>query len=281
MFHFLRERRTLFLLAAVMATLFVLMAIQVRQDAPVESEGYLLRLVSPILRGVSSLTGGVGGVWDEYVNLRGTRARNTALTDKVTTLTMELQKLEEARIQNERLRTLLDLKEGMGVPTVAATVIGNQSTGLSHTILLDRGSSAGIRPNMPVVSAQGVVGRVWTVAPGVSKIQLITDSAAGTAVLVQRTRVQGVLIGRGTGLCSLEYVSALEDVKERDLLVTSGLEGIYPKGLPIAEVVGVGGQEGFLKEIKALPRVEFNKLEEVLILMSRNLPSAQGEAEAP
>jgi rod shape-determining protein MreC len=100
-----------------------------------------------------------------------------------------------------------------------------------------------------------------------SKVQLITDAAAGTAVLVQRTRVQGILLGRGSELCSLEYVSTLDDVKDKDLLVTSGLDGIYPKGLPVGRVGELGPRAGLLQTITVVPRVEFNRLEEVLVLL--------------
>ena len=280
MFQFLRDRRATFFLLVVVASLFVLMAVQVRQGSPVSSEGFFLRLASPLVRASSSLTGGVSGVWNDYVNLRGTRQRNAELEQEVTSLRMELQKLEEARLQNDRLRSLLDLKEGMGTPTVAAHVIANNALGLSHTVLVDRGSTSGLKPNMAVVSSMGVVGRVWTVSPGVSKIQLLTDAEAGTAVLVQRTRVQGILLGNGSELVSLEYVSTHDDVAEGDLLVTSGQDGIYPKGLPVALVDQVGDSRGILRAIQAAPRVDFRRLEEVLILLRSDIPLPEPPAPA-
>jgi len=123
-----------------------------------------------------------------------------------------------------------------------------------------------------VVGSSGVVGRVWTVSPGLSKVQLLTDAAAGTAVLLQRTRVQGILMGGGTDLCTLEYISTLEDVKEGDLVITSGLDGIYPKGLPVGRVGKVSPGEGIFWTIAVIPRVEFNRLEEVLILLRSDIP---------
>jgi len=272
MLHFLRDRRTAFLLVAVVASLFVLMAIQVRQGKGTAPDGLLLRAASPFLRAFSSVSDGVGGLWNDYVNLRGTRRRNTELQEEVTRLQMDLQKLQEAGLQNDRLRSLLDLKDGMGVPSRAASVIGNNSRGISRTLLLDRGSNDGIAPNMPVVSAQGVVGRVWTVTPMVSKIQLITDVDAGTAVLVQRTRVQGILVGRGSELCALEYVSMHDEVAKGDLLVTSGLDGIYPRGLPVGRVETVEPGRGILRSITVEPRVQFNRLEEVLVLLRSDIP---------
>ena len=275
MIQFLRERRAILLLTAILASLFVLMAVQVKRGSAPRSETALLRLASPFVRAAGAVTGGFSGLWNEYVDLRHTRSRNAALDERLTRLQLQVQQLEEARIQNERLKALLEMKEALDGSTAAARVVANRSTGLSHTILLDRGSEAGIRPNMAVVSAQGVVGRVWTVANGVSKVQLITDAAAGTAVLVQRTRVQGILLGRGSDLCSLEYVSTLDDVKDKDLLVTSGLDGIYPKGLPVGRVAELGPRAGLLQTISVVPRVEFNRLEEVLVLLRTELPEGR------
>ena len=283
MFQFLRDRRSGLILLGILALLFALMAMQIRQGGPAPQEGTLLRLASPVLRGISGMSRGLSELWGEYVNLRHTRQRNTSLEERLTLMNVRLQQLEEAGIQNHRLRGLLDLKEGMGVNSVAAIVIGNNSTGLSHTILLDRGSEAKIEPNMGVISATGVVGRVWTVSTGVSKVQLITDVAAGTAVLVQRTRVQGILLGAGADLCTLEYVLRADDVRKGDLLVTSGLDGIYPKGLAVAEVWEVSGSGGLLRRITAVPRVEFNHLEEVLVLRRNDIPIPDGllnQAEA-
>ena len=281
MSRILRDRKTAFFLLVVVASLFVLMAVQVRQGGPVASEGMLLRLASPLLRAGAAVSSVVSGIWGDYVDLRGTRRRNAELEVELTELRLELQKLEESRLQNDRLRSLLDLKEGMGTSTVAASVIANNTLGLSHTMLIDRGSASGLKPNMPVVSSMGVVGRVWTVAPHVAKIQLITDAQAGTAVLVQRSRVQGILLGSGTGLANLDYVTMHDDVVKGDLLVTSGQDGIYPKGLPVGEVDRLGEPRGVLRTIQIAPRADFRRLEEVLVLLSADIPLPEPPAPPP
>lgn len=272
MLQFLRDRRLAFMLVVILASLLVLMAIQVRRGGPSGSDSLLFRLTSPFVRAAGAVTGGIESVWEGYVDLRGTRRRNRELREEVVRLQMDQQRLEEARLQNERLKGLLELKEGMGIASVASRVIGNSSLGIARTILVDRGSESGIRPNMPVVSAQGVIGRVWTVGSGVSKIQLITDVQAGTAVLVQRTRVQGILAGRGADTCLLQYVSTHDEVAKGDLLVTSGLDGIYPRGLPVGTVIDIAPGPGILRTIAVEPRVEFNRLEEVLILLRSDIP---------
>ncbi|MGH9870378.1 MAG: rod shape-determining protein MreC [Candidatus Polarisedimenticolia bacterium] len=281
MTRLLRDRRTAFFLLVVVASLFVLMAVQVRQGGPVASEGMLLRLASPLLRAGAAVSSVVSGIWGDYVDLRGTRRRNAELEVELTELRMELQKLEESRLQNDRLRALLDLKEGMGTSTVAASVIANNTLGLSHTMLIDRGSSSGLKPNMPVVSSMGVVGRVWTVAPHVAKIQLLTDAQAGTAVLVQRSRVQGILLGNGSDMASLDYVTMHDDVAKGDLLVTSGQDGIYPKGLPVGTIDRLGESRGIVRTIQVSARADFRRLEEVLVLLSADLPLPEPPAPPP
>ncbi len=256
------------------------MTAQVRRGGESVSDRFLLRLTGPILRGASGLTTGISRYWSEYVDLRGARRRNAELNQTLAELQVELQRLEEARVQNERLRQLLDMKQGMDISMVAAAVIANNSTGVSHTILVDRGSGAGVAPNSATVAARGVVGRVWTVTRNVSKVQLITDAAAGTAVLVQRTRVQGILLGRGSDLCKLEYVSTLDDVEKGDLLITSGLDGIYPKGLPVGTVVAVSPGADGLRNILVKPRVRFNRLEEALILLGNEISLSDASPDA-
>lgn len=279
MYRFLRERRPEVLLIAVSALLFILMAVQVRGNGASGSERLLLRLLSPLVRLTAAVTGGVSGIWSGYVDLRDTRDHNQSLEANLTRLRVKAHEMEETLRENERLKALLDLKQVLPVDSLAARVIGNKSLGLSRTLLVDRGSADGVRQNMPVVVGDGVVGRVWTVAPHLAKIQLITDSDAGTAVLVQRTRVQGILQGRGDDVCSMEYVSLHDDVQEGDLIVTNGLDGIYPKGLPVGPVARIAPGPGEMRVIAVTPRVKFNRLEEVLILMSSEIASAATQPE--
>ncbi len=276
MTNFLRDRRLPILLLVVLASLFILMSVQVRRQEAGAPEGSLMRIASPAVRAVSAVSDSVAGAWSNYVDLRGARQRTASLEEQLTLLRLENQKLEEARMENSRLRTLLELRDALSVESVPANVVGSSTRGISRTLLVNRGTESGIRKNMPVVSAAGIVGRVWSVSPGLAKIQLITDSAAGTAVIVQRTRVQGILLGAGADLCTLEYIFRADDVSKEDLLVTSGLDGIYPKGLAVAEVGEVSGSGRLLRRITAVPRVDFNQLEEVLILRRTDIPVPDG-----
>jgi rod shape-determining protein MreC len=210
---------------------------------------------------------------------RESPSRIRDLEQRVARLELERQQYQEQSLENARLRALLDLKESVPLPAVAATIISNSVRGASKTCLIDKGSRAGLEPDLAVVNTQGVVGRVWSVGPGVSKVQMLIDASSGIAVLDQRSRVQGVLVGRGDQVLELRYLSPLDDVEEGDLLLSSGQEGIYPKGLPVGVVAEVRREGGFQRTIKVVPRVEFNRLEEVLVITAAGQGIQEGEPE--
>lgn len=261
------------LLVVLVVALFALMAGEIRYGPFTGPEGAMLGLFSPILEGFHSAAG-----WAQEAASYATGADSPStireLQREVMRLELEQQRLREQSIENARLRALLDLKSSLPSETLAATVLSNSSRGLAKTCLIDRGEEDGIRPDMPVVNSQGLVGRVRSVSAGVAKVQLITDAASGVAVLVQRSRVQGVLVGRGDPVLELRYVSTLDDVQPSDLLLTSGLDGIYPAGLPVGVVAEVGEGAEMLRSISVVPRVEFNRLEEVLVLAGGAPPAA-------
>ncbi|HXI04259.1 MAG TPA: rod shape-determining protein MreC [Candidatus Saccharimonadales bacterium] len=259
------------LLVAVVVSLFALMAGQIRFGPMNGVEGLLLDLISPVLKSVETVE-----TWSaeaaSFVTGSDSPGRVHDLERELAGMRLEVQRLREQSIENARLRALLDLKESLPVPVAAATVLSNAFRGVSKTCLIDKGSADGLAPDMGVVNSQGIVGRIRSVGRGISKIQLITDAASGVAVLVQRSRVQGVLVGRGDPVLELRYVSMLDDVQPHDLLVTSGLDGIYPKGLPVGVVAEVGAGAGQLRSITVIPRVEFDRLEDVLVLLRNDLP---------
>jgi len=194
------------------------------------------------------------------------------MEERIARLELQIAQCEEQRLENARLRALLSLTESLPVPSVAASVLANSVRGTTKTCLIGKGSDAGLRRNLPVVNAQGVVGRVWSVGRGISKVQLLVDASSGVAVLDQRTRVQGVLVGRGDQTLDLRYLSPLDDVAAGDLLLTSGQDGIYPRGLPVGVVAEVRELGALQRSVTVVPRVDFNGLEEVLVLTSSGLP---------
>jgi rod shape-determining protein MreC len=209
----------------------------------------------------------VNSFWNEYVNLREVRNENEALREKVSELMLLNQRQEATASEARRLQMILDLKTRTAGKNCAASVIARSPTFLSFTILLDRGSNQGVRKDNPVITTDGVVGRVVDTHASTCEVQVLVDSDAAAGAIISRTRIQGVLNGRGGLLLKLNYLLNQEDVQVGDLVVTSGLDNVYPKDLPLGRVVRVSPGESVFKEIEVFPLVNFNKLEEVLILL--------------
>jgi rod shape-determining protein MreC len=189
---------------------------------------------------------------------------------------LEAREAEEARQEARRLRGLLDLRDESSYRAVAARVIARGAVGAARTILLGSGSHDGIANNQAVITPHGVVGRVIETAPGVTKVQTLLDPNSGVAALIQRTRVQGVVIGEGEETCRMAFVSELANVEVGDVVVTSGLDEIYPKGTIIGTVSEVGEASGLTRYVQVRPEVDFLRLEEVLVLTGAPAAPAAG-----
>ena len=196
----------------------------------------------------------------------GPAARTNGSKRELDRLTLENAITNELLLENERLRDLLGFKKLHPLSSVMAQVIAKDSSPSSRTITLNKGDDDGIAKDMAVITAAGVVGRVQAVLPGTAKVILLTDPASTLAVRVQRNREEGLLEGK-LDRCALKYVSYYADIQEGDLLVTSGLDGIYPKGLPVATVVKVSKHEAnAFQTVIAQPAVSLSRMEEALVL---------------
>ncbi len=235
-------------------------------------EEAILGLASPFLKAASSVAHGVSGTWSEYVDLRGVRRDNRRLSERVDALALKAQEAEEERQEVQRLRDLLDLRDSVPWTTLAARVIARGVDGSARIVTLDRGRHDGVRLNQPVLTPRGIVGRIIEAAPGTSKVQTILDPNSGAAGLIQRTRVQGMIVGEGERACRMEYVSDLSNVEVGDVIVSSGLDQIYPKGYTIGVVESIGEGEGLTKLVELRPEVDFRRLEEVLVVLKPEGP---------
>jgi len=207
-------------------------------------------------------------VWHNYLNLVQVRRENVRLREEIKTLNQSLAAAGEALHENERLSRLLEMRKTVREPTVPAAVIGEDVTPWFRTLTIDQGSSRGVREGMPVLAAGGVVGQTIKVTPNSSRVLLLTDHASGIAALIQRSRARGVVKGSGESLCSLEFTMREEDVTVGDLVVTSGVGGVFEKGLPIGTVTMVKkGKYGIFQTVTIKPVVSTAHLEEVLVVL--------------
>ena len=228
----------------------------------------IMETYAPPLRAVSSFFAGIKSVWNDYVFLFHVQPENRELKKSLDLLTEKTVQMKELELENERLRQLLSLKERSSAKLVSAEIIARDAIGWPKTVVINKGSRDLIEKDQAVVTHKGVVGRCIDVAQNVSRVLLITDINSSVDALVQRTRSRGIAEGRGTSLCALNYVSNTEDVTVGDLVVTAGLCGIFPKGLPIGKVSRIETNNfGLFQKIELEPSVDLNKLEEVCIIL--------------
>jgi rod shape-determining protein MreC len=232
---------------------------------------------SEVQRGTMSVVDGVRGLWSGYVALQQVQEENNALKQELQSLQVTLQQERAEAQRTDNLRQLLELRDRANLETVAAEVIAGAASPDFRTVTIDKGSSEGLGTDMAVISPAGVVGRVILPSRRASKVQLLIDRNAAAGALIERTRVQGVVIGVGDGTLRMQYVPGTSDVKTGDLVVTSGIDGIYPKGFVIGTVDHTDRGAGAYHEIVVRPAVDFSRLEEVLIV--KTAPASRGLIE--
>jgi rod shape-determining protein MreC len=232
----------------------------------------ILWLTTPVERVVGWTVTGTMNAWSGYVALRGAHDRAAELSRKVNAFELERHQLLAERAEAERLRKLLSFAEATAPRAyLGARVIGVKlaPTGL-QLLTIDRGSDAGVGRLMPVVVAEGVVGRVHSVAGGSADVLVLTDRNSSIAVRVDRTRARANVRGLGKpGAAKLDYALRTEDIIEGDLLVTSGTDGVFPRGLPVGKVTELERNvHGLFQDARVLPAVDVTRLEELLVVTS-------------
>jgi rod shape-determining protein MreC len=196
------------------------------------------------------------------------RQENASLKKKLNHLEIENSKYQELLLANQRLQKLLNFQESTDEPLLPARVIGWDSSGLFKSIIIDKGEDDGLTINMPAVSSEGVVGRVVSVSAHYAQVLLITDQNSAVDGLLQRSRGRGTLKGRGSGQCYFDYVIKTRDVKVGDVIVTSGMGGMFPKGLLLGTVSEIEeSPHEFFKQVQVAPAVDLSKVEEVLVVL--------------
>ncbi len=266
------KRYRMFLVALVLILITVILySYNLRQkSATTFFERAVLTFAAPFQNGFDAVVDGIAGVWGNYLWLVDARQRNILLEKENLTLRAKLSQTDEIQLQNDRLRKLLAFVDDIDRPALPAQVIGEDASNWSRTIIINKGTRAGLQNGFPVVAADGVVGRVIKTAANSSRVLLITDASSAVAALVQRTRTRGVARGRGRDL-SLEYALRDGDIRTGDLLVTSGMGGVFPKGLPLGLVTEVKKDPfSLFQQIRAETAADFSHLEEVLVIVGED-----------
>ena len=263
--------RNLTVLAALLFAQVLGLAIQVKrpgENAPTRLiRVWAVDAVTPLEKGIVGFQNGTHSLWHNYFYLRGVRQENRELKQKIEQLEIERVRLNEDAEQAHRLQALLGFKERFIAKTLAAQVIGSSGSEQSRSIYIDKGSHDGIKPDMPVITADGIVGKVLRgVQNHVASVLLINDQTSGVGAVLEKSRLQGVLRGTPVGELILEKVMTDETVAPGERVLTSGGDRIFPKGLVVGTVTKVSpGAELFLN-IRVKPAADLGRLEEVLVI---------------
>ncbi len=233
----------------------------------------------PIYLGIDFLRQGVSGVWNHYVALVGTSRENERLREDVAELQEKLHAARDAQLENRRLKELLQYSGSLERRTIGARVVGHDVTPWFQAVFLGTGSEAGIEEGMSVVTPRGAVGRIHAARPGLSEVLLVTDGRFAADVMVERNRVRAVAEGIGGNFCRLKYVSPVHDVAVGDRIVFSGFDGAMPKGMLLGTVASVDRpKESLFQKVKVQCAVNFQDVEEVLVILSRpTIPFRSGK----
>ena len=233
-------------------------------------EGAALDTTTFFQKVVSIPIDGASGVYREYVDLRGTREENVRLRERHAELEEEVLQLREALVTSGHLQRIAEMRSDYEIPMLPSEVVGFDVGPAFRSVLMDRGRSDGVKPGQPVITFDGAVGLVTATSDGSSRTMLLLDPQSSVDAIVQRSRVRGLVMGQGTGTLEFEFATRASDVQPGDVIITSGLGGVYPKGLRLGSVDTVEEERGQLQRSATLrPAVDLSRLEQVFVLLWR------------
>jgi len=279
------RQRTGWLFTAVIVGHIILISAQVNTQRGVPVlEAVTFGAFAEVQRAATSAVATTQEGWQNYFALQQIRRDNEQLSQEVAQLRITLQQERALAQQSRTLQQTLGLRDAAEVKTMAAAVIGSGPDAFFRTMTIDKGTQDGLRQDMAIIAPAGIVGRIIMPSRRASKVQLLIDRDAGAGVMIERSRAQGVISGSGAtdelafhaGLIDLEYIPSTADVKVGDRVVTSGVDGIYPKGFVVGEIQSVEREAGEYR-IKVRPAVDFSSLETVLVVL--NAPSLTVDAD--
>ena len=278
---FINRRRAFFMLVVVVAAQFLLLSVQITRSHNIRLIRYwAVAVFDPFERSLRGILDFSTGAYNMYGHLWRAQQENQELHIQLVTAQSQVQRLSEQASEAQRLRNLLEFKNQLAFQTVGAEVIASSPGENSSAIFIDKGSDSGLTADLAVITPEGVVGKILAIFPHSAQVLLVSDPSSGVGVALAQSRVQGILKGSAGNLCNLHYVMNEETVTGGEAVITSGLDQVYPKGLPVGTVVRVGAGNIY-KEIVVKPAVDLSRLEMVLVVLkpsaaqqqAMNLPS--------
>ncbi|HEY1925613.1 MAG TPA: rod shape-determining protein MreC [Candidatus Acidoferrum sp.] len=263
------RHKSLVLLIGVVVLQVLFLAVQIRRD----SQGRLIRVwtvgaVTPFERAGASGVGGIRGVWNHYFALQHTSRDNERLVQENAELKLQLVQLQNKADEADRLAKLLNFRQShQNVPMLGARVIGASADSATQTIFLDRGERDGIRRNMGVITPDGVVGKVSESYRDTAQVLLLTDKDSGVGAMLAASRIQSPVGGVGEPLLAMKYVANDDTVAIGERVVTSGMDRIFPRDLPVGTVAQINDGNPF-KQIRLKPAANLESLEDVIVLLT-------------
>lgn len=241
-------------------------------------EQIIVEITAPFQKFIKETVNVTENLWLKYFGLIDAHNENIRLKSEINDLRTENYRYRDLFATHQRLQQLLQFEKTIDWPVSAAQVIGRDPTGWFESVIIDKGTEANLKINMPVVNAQGVVGRLVAVSNNYAKVLLIIDQNSAVDCIIQRSRDKGIIKGLSSKICKLDYVLKTSDVIAGDMVVTSGLGRVFPKGVPVGEVTRVENIPGELfKDVQIRPHVDFSKLEEVLVILKEDPLGSQNK----
>lgn len=240
----------------------------------------LLYVINPTQEFFTHFALGISDTTSQYVNLIGIKKDNRVLRDQVAQLKQELKLKEEVVAENDRLKQLLDFKKESSDRLIPAQVTGSGLWSDYSSVTINKGSNSGVRKKMGVIDRQGVVGYVINVMPDYSNVIILTDKNSVIDSVVQKNRARGIIEGRGRDLCQMKYLLRTDDVGPGDVVVTSGMDDIFPRGFPVGTVTRVAKKLfGVTQYVEVRPVVDVTRIEEVLVVAKTDNKKDQDEQD--
>jgi rod shape-determining protein MreC len=271
---FVASHRPVFILIGLLLAQLLLLSFQITRNHNARLiKIWAVAAFDPFQRSLRGITDATTRVWRTYGGLWRAQQENQELRRELAATRSQLHQVAEDAAESDRMRRLLDFKAHAPFQTVAAEIIAFSPGASSNAILIDKGTDYGLVPDLAVITPAGIVGKIISVFRHSSQVLLITDPSSGVGTMLERSRAQGVLKGTGNNLCHLDYIMNEESVASGEAVVTSGLDQIYPKGLPAGTVLRVG-DSNIYKGIVVRPAAPLDSLETVLVV-----PKAATEQE--